>query len=271
MARFTGTSWEDDGAGGVLATIVDAEGNAYHPAVASSGQGYCVAWSTFEGGGALARVHDGSSWQAPPVRLGTVPPMHGVALASDGRGYAATWAQWEDDAPNVYANVYEDASWQEDGGGPAPTLLEELPGSANRPGIASNGRGYAVAWVQQLDSMGSSSAMVIVFERGSWQMDGGHPAPAPLETAPTYMYGTAAIASDGTGYAVAWGESGPEELWLSRYEGADWSASTVETTDGLGAFPEAITSNGRRYSLIWQQQDEPGQWDTPEIWARLGM
>lgn len=281
VARFVGTSWEQDGSGNVLATRVDAAGGALSPSIASNGTGYCVVWQGLSGNtGPFARIHDGSSWGAAPAHLGTSTQAYPAVVASDGDGYAVAWSQQQgDDAYDVYVNRFDATSWQVDGGGaPAPTLLEDLAGRAEAPAIASNGTGYAVAWKHWPTPEGAN-VLANVYDGTTWQTSAGHPAPASVN-AVAVSGGNVVLASDGTGYAVSWSEWPSGALLLNRHDGTSWQADeggTPEPTEigsgsGMGADPSCMFSNGRTYSIVWEEPDEvPWYWDKPDIWAQLGI
>jgi hypothetical protein len=277
LARFDGAAWVDDGAGGVAALRVDADGSALTPRIGSNGSGYCVAWlsSASFPQRVLARVLEGSAWVGPPEPLhdSTATPAQAPVLASDGAGYGVAMSLWTAGTSHVYVNRFVGSSWQTSGPSPDPTLVETFVESSGFASLASNGTGYAVAWRQESPGGSSSFAVAAVFDGNAWQ------PPSVLSPA-SWGVGEVRIGSDGLGYAASWGDVSVPAVYLDRWAAGSWLVDgggapapiTIDSGGGKGGSPNQVVSNGNGYAVVWDQPDDlPTYWDTPEIWARLGL
>ena len=111
--------------------------------------------------------------------------------------------------------------------------------------IASNGDGYAVAWVQDTE-FGSSDQRVwgSVYAAGAWS------APQLLSGVDAVGNQSVSIASNGTGYAVTWDDFDDRLVQTTIYDGSSWVGPTVAATSRDQAFPEVV-SDGTGYLLYW--------------------
>ncbi len=259
---------------GTAALLESANRSASNPAIVSDGTGYVVVWEQADGTGSKSiygNVWNGSAWSGDNL-LETGGGQAGAPrVASNGTGYAVAWHQNDGTTYSIYANLFSSltASTRD-----SALLVENGSGVAYNPVIASNGTGYAIAWHQDDSAVSRTRAYANVFSSlTATTKDAAVSIDAP-GTGTVFAAQYPAIASNGTGYAVAWtqntGTSEQESIYANVLDGSEWTGPTMlETGEGraTGAF---ITSSGSRYSAIWSQQDETDAfvWD---IWVKTGL
>jgi hypothetical protein len=178
------------------------------------------------------------AWRTP-TSLTAAYVLSGVAIASNGQGYLALTAQYGDGqttrAESLYAVVHDGSSWG------TPQLVETADGSVHTGmpiAAVANGDGYAATWAQYdgVSWSGTLRTEVRVLEGGSW----GHAA--------SFATGNsrAALASDGTGYAIFF--AGP--VRASTFDGAAWSA--LDTIANVGGNEIAAAGDAGRYAVAWR-------------------
>jgi hypothetical protein len=233
--------------------------DAGFPALASDGSGYAATWLQFDPGSATTfsvhgRVFDGASWDADHVLDGSDEPMlPGLILAGGETGYGAGWLQWSGRAFDLTAAVHDDGSWKA-----AQVVSSELRrGSVmlREVDLAANDAGVVVATWAQIDASlepvlaeGFTSVFVSTLEGGDWS------APERIGVGGL----SPAVASDGTGFAIAWiadDGAGDSVYAVDSDDGIGWSTpELIETIVGDASDP-VLASDGDTYMAAWRQEN----------------
>lgn len=161
--------------------------------VAQRGPGVALAWTQDDGTRHQVRLvsHGAAGFGAtvPLANPGQPGGSGDVRLASGGAGdVAAVWTQDHRGARAVFAALRSGGTWS------APVLISL---SADSPAVASNGVGFMIAYVERDVTGAALGVRVVAFVNGvpgavtSFDC-GGYAAPQPV------------LASDGSGYVVAW-------------------------------------------------------------------
>jgi hypothetical protein len=267
---YSNGTWSKDGGGNPTPwTIENSSTYAYWPSIASNRHGYAAAWIQHDGVNysVFANIFTSGTWSTGGTLLESAAgSVDSPSIASNGSGYAVVWSQ-EDATPTIriYSNIYRNGSWQMSGGVPDATLIDNLPQFAANPVVASNNRGYAVAW-QQYDGT-ATSIFSKIYSSGTWSTGSTR-----LDDSDEYAYGPS-IASSGTGYAVSWIQDDGlfNSVYASMYNAGRWSAGgTLLETDDNDADAAMIVSNGNTYSAIWLQLD-PADLMVNDVRAKLGF
>ncbi len=269
---YSSGTWSTDGGGNptpwLLENRIDV---AFYPKIASNGRGYAAVWQQIDGSGysIFGNVFSAGTWSTGGTLLeSSANTASEPSIASNGTGYAAAWSQLDDATIwHAYANIYSGGTWSTNG-----TMVDNLTTGASSAKIASNGSGYAVVWVQNPVSQTDPSIYANVYSAGTWT------TAQLLENGTGGAFGPS-IASDGTGYAVAWSQYdnlGILSIYADTYANGTWLMNGVDPApvqlDGGGssAASPMITSNGSKYSAVWEQEDplDPLAYD---VQARLGF
>jgi hypothetical protein len=249
-AVHDGSAWQTD------TLLKSGTGNADVPRIASNGSGYAVAW--WQGSMIYANIYTtAGGWQAEGTLLNSGTNVYAPDIASNGAGYAVTWRQYKNSLwYDIYAIIFDGNDWQkDDSGNPAPVLLENANGNADDPRIASNGKGYAAVWRQQVGASSVGDLFANVYTSGTgWQ------AEASLIETESQDADQPTIASDGQGYAVAWLQyrgldmrTGTSAL---KYDNASWGAAAALETGTGNVYGSFVSPNGTGYTAIWSQVEE---------------
>jgi hypothetical protein len=210
------SGWQPSG------TVLQTGTDAREPDIASNGAGYAVTWREYKDSlwfDIYAIIFDGNDWQ----KDGSVNPTpvllenaNGNAdnprIASNGKGYAVVWRQQAGPSyvGDLFANIYtSNAGWQAEA-----SLIETEAQNLDQPTIASNGQGYAAAWLQYHDYGTRTGISAVKFNGTSWE------APAVLETGNGNVL-RPFIASNGTGYSPIWSQCDTADplvmdIWTKR-------------------------------------------------------
>ncbi|HLL52939.1 MAG TPA: hypothetical protein VK447_05295, partial [Myxococcaceae bacterium] len=276
-------AWEDvrSGSWDIYGTRVSADGTVHEPsglplstvteeqvtpAVASNGAGYLVAWNDTRGGdsrniyatrvGSDGAVHDPSGLLLST--LGANPNL--PAVASNGTGYLVAWERWSADNTSsdlMATRVGADGAVLD----PAGLMLSRAPGYQRTPALTSNGTGYLVVWG---DSRGASFDIYAarVTADGRVEDSGGL-----LLTGGANNQTSAAVASNGTGFLVAWTDDreGFSVVYAVRLgaDGAVLDPSGLRLGGAGRAFMPSVASNRSGYLVAWQEwtRGTGGHWD----------
>lgn len=212
--------------------------HAAHPSLTARGSGTVLAWDQDDGARHQIRVapHDGAAFgaTAPIVSPGQVGGSGSVRMASNGAGdVVAVWTQDDRGARAVFASLRTGAGW----GAPVRISL-----NADYPAVASNGLDFMIAYVELTATLTSLGVRAVPFTAGvpgaAVSLDsGGNGAPRP------------AVASDGSGYLVAWryGASGTQ---AAIYAGATWGAA--QSLAAAGAYEPYAAGHPGEYLVAWR-------------------
>lgn len=151
----------------------------------------------------------------------------------------ATWKQYyfenntSSGAPEyrqgLFAAAYENGAWG------APTLLDRYGTDAQ---VVTNGSSFAIVYFSNY--YGPLRARI--YSNGTF---------GPQQTLSSGTNYDPKVATDGTGYLVAWWQTGTYGLYVSRYDGSTWSgAVSIGGTNGYGN-PQ-VASNGSGYAVAWK-------------------
>jgi hypothetical protein len=250
--------------------VLSTAANYKRPAVARAGSDYLVAW---EGNGSTSgtttlynawvsstgTITSGSGF---PISA-SVTSLHQVepAVASNGSNYLVVWT---DTTPSG-VQIYGVRVTQEGGALDVPPLvLTAAIRERQMPAVASNGTDYFVTWMDFRDTnwdiygarvLGSGSSSSAVVDPGGFVIS----ANTAFENAP-------AVASDGTGYFVAWRQevSGRGDIYGARVTGA----GVVQDTSGIALatnlvehYAPRVASNGSNYLVVWAEDQALTTWD----------
>ncbi len=174
----------------------------------------------------LQLVHDGGT-STPTLTVNNA----GVKLA--------TWKQYyfenntSSGAPEyrqgLFAAAYEAGAWG------APTLLDRYGTDAQ---VVTNGSSFAIVYL----SNPNGSLRALIYSNGTF---------GPQQTLSSSTNYDPKVATDGTGYLVAWWQTGTVGLYVNRYDGSTWSgAVSIGGTNGYG-IPQ-VASNGSGYAVAWK-------------------
>ena len=238
--QFDGSAWGSE-------TRLDAaSSNVTNARIASNGTGYMAIWAEYTGVmyRIFANIHNGVDWEDPatllPVDSGAGSGLGASSIASDGTNYALGWAAYNSVTSeyDVYAMVYNGSGWDPE------VVIDNSLYTANSgyPVLASNGTGYAAAWVDDPTGAASRNLYVSMYNGTGWDDPGTLVSVASSSanaSGPT-------IASDGTGYAVAWGES-DGNAYSIIHDGSSWQAVDTFT----GGYQASIASNGAGYAVAF--------------------
>ncbi len=231
-------------------------------AIASNSADYAVSWYQSDSTGTSMNIYasmsTGASWGGATI-VDNSTYAHSPALASNGTNYALAWLQ----SDNIYANIFSAlTNTTKDGA----MLIENGSAGVGRPAIASNGAGYAAAWpqsdgfVQRIYTNVFSSLTVTTKDAAAQISAGANNAFNPR------------IATDGSGYGVAWDQSdgSAQSIYASKYSSGAWSSQALLESSDETAYEPVITSNGNTYSAIWRQED-PADAMVYDIWTKIGF
>jgi len=239
---FNGTVWSTEA---VLADKASA------PDVASDGTNFMVVYYTTDSGDVSARLFTAATatWGASVALesstngIGSMPKV-----VSRGPGvYAAVWTQDDGSGyPGVYVNMYgvnTEAGWDA-----APVLIESIPDNALAATIASNGSGFAVAWLQF--EGGVYNVYANIFSGTTWTIA------TALETG-SGSVGSISLASNGSGYAAAWSQinASVPRIFTNIYSSGSWTNAAIIDDGPRTATSPKIASNGSGYAVAWEQWD----------------
>lgn len=249
-------------------SIENSPGSAFSPIIALSPDGQGIAlWNQAIGG--VARVYanrfePGRGWGTPePIESEGSSTVYDVA--SDAQGNAlAVWARNDGTVSNIYSNRYQPGQ----GWGPTQPV-EAAAGSVQRPAVAMDAQGNAIAVWRQSDGTSNSIYANRYVNGGGW----GNavllgPTTASVTDSPF-------ISMDADGRALA--------AWLQR-AGAFYDVFTSRFDPGLGWFPPERVAGGLTFATIrgatyangqgavlWNQFDlkasrytQAGGWAPPE-------
>jgi hypothetical protein len=241
------------------------------PVAASDGRVFLAVWTEFEGENrimaARVRARDRAVLDPAGIFIARFESYQCFpSVASDGSGFVIVW---EDLGGATGSDVLGARVSGPDSAAPAVvrfTVTAE-PGEQTSPAVASDGRGFLVAW----------EAM-----RGPW-MDiqaallAGGEAAAAGPTGPAFAVATGdfhsmrpAAASAGGNYLVAWEDhrNASIDVYAARISGVDGSLMDAEPLPVCVAAGEQISvtlaSNGRDYLAAWEDYRMRG---APDIHA----
>ncbi|MBN1204107.1 MAG: tandem-95 repeat protein [Myxococcaceae bacterium] len=247
---------------GQLELVAGTEGGA--PRVASGGAGFFLVWSEylFDDKDVFgARVGEtGEVLDAPGLLLSTAAnPQAQPAMASNGTDYLVVWTDRRGESWDLYGTRVSATGEVLD---PAGIVISTAVGSQKEPAVASDGTDYFVAWTDGRTNPDSihgarvSSAGQVLDADGVLLFAGAERSSLPR------------VASNGTGYLVAW-EVGGGIRW-ARVSGdakvLEGNALPPATAGRLQAQP-AVASNGEGYLVLWQEVSINGK---PPLWDVWG-
>jgi hypothetical protein len=165
----------------------------------------------------------------------------------------AIWEQEDRLGPAVFAARRTAAGWEE------PQRLAE---HGTAPSIAWNGTRYGAAWTDPAREVYYGGYEVA--PAGAW-FEGGAWTPFDL---PMAMIGTeATIASDGTGFALAWIDPTTSQIQVSVHDAGDgmWEGPTFSLLQVFGGPQEHLAFTGYpgpygRYGIAWLEEWEGERW-----------
>ncbi len=192
-----------EGTGWGTAALIETgnAGNASEPQIAIDASGNALAvWAQYDGGTRTAniwanRYAAGTGWgTAAMVETGNIGPAFAPQVAFDAGGSAlAVWSKFDGTRTNIWASRYTAGT----GWGAAALIETDNAGSANKPQIAIDANGNALAVWQQSDGE-ADSVWANRYAAGT-----GWGTAALLETDDTGFDLDAQVAIDANGNALA--------------------------------------------------------------------
>lgn len=219
------------GSPGIKSMIFNDEGNGLAVWEMSSGNRYRLYYSYYN---AAAKTWTVESELPSTVEFNQRVP----AVASNGKNFMVLWRDH-----GIRALSFDGSTWGSEAN-LSTGLDEDL--AAPVPLIASNGDGYAAAWLNK-DGM-VRSLYASISKENIW----GETVRIENDTNEVYE---PAIASDGSNYAAAWRKYSETTFYpivSSFYDGAEWGD---EVAVGSAHYVDAgikITSNATNYAVVWR-------------------
>jgi hypothetical protein len=240
---YTGSSWMGE------ALLENAGGTASGPVIAAkAGWGYACIWSQFDGTATVVYASRYTGTWAAPASLVTrsyaTDSLVPIITGGPGGGRMAVWEQYSEEGSRIFGSLFSNGAWS--------TSFEIGPGvhNAYSPRVAANGSGYAVVWYQS-DPNGAN-LYANVYANGAWS------GPTLLEIGAGPVGGTGyRIASNGSGYAVAWyqNDGTANSIFANVYSSGAWSGATLLESANGAAYSPQVQSNGSGYAVVWHQND----------------
>ncbi len=201
---------------------------------------------------------------------GTTNPPYRISMVSNGSGYCIAWIQASYD---VYASVYNGASWTTSG------PIDGTSYYVSNLSLATDGAGYCIAWTEQNASY-YYDACASVYDGTGWS------AAVNLDDNPTtnnYDANSLVLASNGSGYCAAWSQYDYDTAYhydinINRYESGTWLGT--ESVAAFSSSPNSIqvAASGADYCVSWYRSmgstygiysclhdDTSGSWGEPVI------
>lgn len=216
-----------------------------------------VAWSE-AGSGVFTNVYDDTSWSTQTALTTTAfgGSSYTPRLTYNGNGRTlAIWRQYSGSNYNLYANIHQNGSW----GTPEVLSLGNI--SSGYMHAATDGDGFAVAWVENDGTYNSVYASV--FDGSSWS--------TKQEVDDSSISGTAnlaysekgeekSLASNGSGYMLVYQQydgSNYNDIYAVQYDGSSWSTPQVLDLASItqSASTPTLATNGTKYLAMWPQFD----------------
>lgn len=197
----------------------------------------------------FAAIKDPDGVWGEPVILSDGPPLSFAGadqFATDGDGFAYVLTRrdpTDDDDNDIEVRMYDGVSWSD-----ATVLDLDLRGNVQSTSIASNGSGYAVAWVQEptIDTRDQRTY-------GSVYADGAWAGPELLSAADAVFTQSAGIVSNGDGYAVTWDDFRGDAVSVNVYSASGWGGATPIAAIFGQALP-SIATDGVGYLVKWRDR-----------------
>ena len=237
----------------------DGNGDPFSPAMFTKGTDYFATWDQNDPDG-FDRLRGSvfhSGWQQDISLVSS--SYAGVArtprLAADGAGtILAVWQQYHRGIPNTYGSFSRNGVWE------TPFLVGE---EAETPAVASNGTGFMVAWHGwHSGTLWQNSTVARSFSSGVWA--------APFVVSAAYCGVGVSLASNGTGYALAWiqYDNSAESAAGRIHDGTSWgTVSLLENAAGV-VYSSKVVSSGSGYAFTWSQFDGSGYTLPMSVWYR---
>ncbi len=219
--------------------------------MAASGDQFAVAFS--RSSNVYVNVHDGSSWSGIEVQDMNQPSSaYNPAIAGDGNGgFCLAWYEYVANA-EILTRIYDGSAW---GDAMSASYFDEYLQAAPsfEPRVASNGTGYAVAYYTAND-YSTYDLYANVYDGGTSSWLGAEGLEASILTVESGEY---SIASNGTGYGVAWRQwstDGVRMAYGSAFNGSAWEGAVLSNGAGDVDVPQLVGS-GSSYTAAWLQID----------------
>ena len=208
------------------------------PKVVSNGQSFLVTFYSVSspGGSLYATVYANGAWDTPKALDGTV---YESSLATNGSNYVVAWESNSSGDWGLYTQMYDDvAGWDA-----SYSRHDDTTNSSYVSDIISNGSGYAMVWKE------ADSNAAIPYQIYAIVYDSVNGWIRTLIQSNGHSIITPDIATDGSGYMLAWEDLDTGELLTSQYSNQAWQA-TQRIDSGTASGP-SIASNGSGYAVVW--------------------
>lgn len=263
---YDGTGWSG------AQTLLDPLPSQGRPQVRSDGTGYLVFWLMQGDGDATRNLYAAvtSSGEfadfSAPVRLTTdgLPRVFTSAAAANDSGYAVVWSTFrsEDLPSSVYANVWDGSAWT------GEELIEANDNNTGFLEVVGSETGFAVSLVQSDNPNGfrPETLAVNVYDGSAWT------GAQALESSDVRVdRNRLALASNGTGFGIAWAQAetdGFRHIRFSSYGGAAWSTTQLEDQAADADDARVAANADGTYTVFWRQADPQGSPVVRLPWAR---
>lgn len=281
--RFTGSAWEEIGAGSASAQGIahSIQGGAFPVLGMRPGGEPIIAWQ--QSSNAYIKRFDGSDW----VEVGagsasgsgvsqTTGDSNAIELAVDATGIPVVG--WHDDTSGnfeVYLKRFDGSTWVEIGTGSASGGgISDNSGTSASAAIAIDANGHpVVAWHD--DTSGRREVYLKRFDGSAWLEIGPGSASAGGISLGAGNSASPAIALDANDHPiVAWSDniSGNKEIYVKRYNGSTWTEVGTGSASGGGisSSPQdseqpSIAVHGNRACVAW---NEGTIFSTLDVWVK---
>jgi len=226
------------------------------PSIAYDGTNYLVAWQD------LRDPAGGDIYAARVSKTGTALDSSGIAVSTasgvqqlpstafDGTNFWIVWQDGRNGDDDVYAARVDTTGKLLDSTGIA---IAKVSGSRQSiPGIACNSTTCLIAW----EEPGSGAVKVTRVSKSGAVLDGSG---VTLTTAAAGVIppGSIAVATDGSGFLVAWVSAAGSHLYGNRVSGAGVVLDTTPIAictvgSGSGNIHPTATHDGTNYVLAWE-------------------
>jgi Big-like domain-containing protein len=226
-------------------TIIKVTSGFNQPSIATGGPGqYAAAWVDYVPASgktqAMVTTYSSGAWGTPVPVSNTAGNAMAPSIASKGGGaYGVAWTQDDSSVYNLYANIFSGGAWTT----ATAVLVEDLADYVDNPKIASDGKDYAITWVQGNNVYANISSL------GTWTLANT----VLVENVAGYA-SFPAIASNGSSFAIVWQLSGGE-LYANISSISGWNADAAMALENSGVIWPSIASSGVNYAVSWNQYD----------------
>jgi len=247
---FDGQAWSP-------VTAIDATFTGFPQsiAIASNGTGYMAAWAqaplfsdtSFNRKRAWTSLYENGAWGGPVQIDDGAEFVQTINIGSNGTGYAGVWNNLENSLP---VNIFDGTAWS------GHTIIGS-DGANGSPEIISDGTGYMIYWSHNPAGDVFRNAYASVSPTGAV----GDFTTARVSDDSATVRPPILVASDGTGYGLAWSvrptTGFSNDIYASLWNGSAWSTPELLDNDAISTFLRGLVANPVTggYAVSWESGD----------------